>query len=207
MLFFGLSLFLIFVILLLFWKFIFLRNPKRNIPDGDVIVAPADGKVIEIIEFKDNLIQLHKGNKRMLGLIQTISSDVSQSGYIISIFMSPLDVHYNRSPIAGKIQSVVHSTGKFLPVNTFKAGLINEKSEILITGDGITIKMIQIAGFLARRIITNVKPKDTVEKGQVVGLINLGSQVTLVLPKSVQIIIAKGDHVVAGETILAKINT
>jgi phosphatidylserine decarboxylase len=196
------------IIILIFWKFIFLRNPNRLIPkDKDIIVSPADGKIIDILEFHNNNVRLYKGNKRFLGLINTITSDVSKSGYIISIFMSPLDVHYNRAPVSGEIINVQHTNGKFLPVNTIEAGLENEKSEITIKGDKITLKMIQIAGFLARRIVTYSKTGSQIDRGQVIGLINLGSQVTLVVPDSIQIKIKKGDRVVAGETIIAKINS
>lgn len=195
-------------LILVFWKFVFLRNPLRLTPeDPDVIISPADGKVIEVLEFSGTEIKLYKGQKRLLGLINTLTRDVAKNGYIVSIFMSPLDVHHNRSPIDGTIKSVVHTKGKFLPVNTFEAGLVNEKSETIIVGDKITLKMIQIAGFLATRVITHAKPGDSVDRGQVIGLINLGSQVTLIVPKNVKISVAKGDRVVAGETILAKINS
>lgn len=195
-------------LLLVFWKFVFLRNPPRVTPqDPDVIISPADGKVIEILEFNGTEVKLYKGQKRFLGLINTLTQDVAHGGYIVSIFMSPLDVHHNRAPINGTIKSVVHTNGKFLPVNTFEAGLVNEKSEIVIVGDKIKLKMIQIAGFLATRVVTHAKPGDSVDRGQVIGLINLGSQVTLIVPKNVKISIAKGDRVVAGETILAKINS
>ena len=196
------------IIILIFWKFIFLRNPKRSIPnDIDIIVSPADGKIIDIMEFHNNNVRLYKGNKRYLGLINTITTDVSKSGYIISIFMSPMDVHYNRAPVSGEIKSVQHTNGKFLPVNTIEAGLVNEKSEIIIKGDKITLKMIQIAGFLARRVVTYSKPGNQIDRGQVIGLINLGSQVTLVVPDSIKLKIKKGNRVVAGETIIAKINS
>jgi len=195
-------------LILFFWKFIFLRNPNRLTPqEEDIIVSPADGKVIEILEYKDKHVKLFKGDHRYLGLINTLTNDVANNGYIISIFMSPLDVHHNRAPISGEVASVQHHDGKFLPVNTFDAGLVNEKAEIVISGDKITVKMIQIAGFLARRVITHVKPGDITERGAVVGLINLGSQVTLIVPANIQINIKKGDRVVAGETILAKINS
>lgn len=195
-------------LLLVFWKFVFLRNPPRVTPqDPDVIISPADGKVIEILEFNGTEVKLYKGQKRFLGLINTLTQDVAHGGYIVSIFMSPLDVHHNRAPINGTIKSVVHTNGKFLPVNTFEAGLVNEKSEIVIVGDKIKLKMIQIAGFLATRVVTHAKPGDSVDRGQVIGLINLGSQVTLIVPKNVKISVAKGDRVVAGETILAKINS
>lgn len=192
--------------LILFWKFVFLRNPSRTTPEGDYVIAPADGKVIEIFEYHGQEVRLFKGNKRLLGLIETLTRDVAQEGYIVSIFMSPMDVHYNRAPIAGQVESVNHTDGKFLNVSSFEAGLVNEKSETIIQGK-IRVKMVQIAGFLARRVITDVKPGDEVQAGQLVGLINLGSQVTMILPKSVELKINKGDRTVAGETILAKINS
>lgn len=196
------------VAMFIFWKFVFLRNPDRSIPSTkDSVISPADGKIIEILEFNSDTVTLYKGDKRYRGLIKTMTSDVAKQGYIISIFMSPLDVHYNRSPVNGTITKVTHSKGKFLPVNTFEAGLVNEKSEIIIDNSKIKIKMIQIAGFLARRVITYVKANDKVNAGEVIGLINLGSQVTLIMPKSVIINVVKGDRVVAGETILAKINS
>lgn len=194
------------ILMLIFWRVVFLRNPDRTSPEGDNLVSPADGKVLEVLEFTKNHVTLYKGNHRLLGLIKTITSDVAEDGYIVSIFMSPLDVHYNRAPIAGKVLSVKQTPGKFLPVNTIEAGLVNEKSEIIIQGKGIKVKMIQIAGFLAKRIETFTKPDDTVEKGQLVGLINLGSQVTMIMPKSVTVTVKKGDRVVAGESILAEIN-
>jgi phosphatidylserine decarboxylase len=116
-----------------------------------------------------------------------------------------MDVHINRAPITGTVDQVIHSAGKFLAVNTFEAGLVNEKAETTITGS-ITVKMIQIAGFLARRVVTNVQPGDVVTAGQEIGLINLGSQVTMILPKTVTLQVKKGDRTVAGESILAKIN-
>lgn len=205
MIYIGISLLVVAALLLLFWKVVFLRNPSRNTPPGEYVIAPADGKVIEIFEFNGEDVTLFKGDKRLLGTIHTLTKDVATEGYIVSVFMSPMDVHINRAPISGTVKSVKHSDGKFLAVNTFEAGLVNEKAETIITGK-ITVKMIQIAGFLARRVVTNVKPGDHVTAGQEVGLINLGSQVTMILPKSVTLQIKKGDRTVAGETILAKIN-
>lgn len=201
----GISLLSVALLLFLFWKVVFLRNPNRKTPNGDYVIAPADGKVIEIFEFNGAEVTLFKGNQRMLGLIHSLTKDVAKEGYIVSIFMSPLDVHINRAPISGKVKSVVHSAGKFLAVNTFEAGLVNEKAETIIKGK-ITIKMIQIAGFLARRVVTNINAGQDVTAGQQVGLINLGSQVTMILPKTVTLKVKKGDRTVAGETILAKIN-
>ena len=193
------------ILFMLFWKLIFLRNPNRVISKGDNIVSPADGKIIDIVEFdKSKEIRFFKGNKKFLGIIKTLTCDVSDKGYIVSIFMNPLDVHYNLAPIAGKVVSLKHSNGSFLAVNTIEAGLVNEKTETIIEGK-IRIKVIQIAGFIARRIETFVKKNDKVAKGQIIGLINLGSQVTLILPKNISIKIKKKQKVKAGETIIAEI--
>ena len=121
--------------------------------------------------------------------------------------MSPMDVHHNRAPIAGQVVSVVHSDGKFLAVNTLEAGLVNEKSEIVIKSQYGYVKIIQIAGFLARRVVTHVKPGERVETGGPVGLINLGSQVTAILPSNMSVVVKKGDKVISGETIIANINS
>lgn len=205
MIYIGIGLLIFAVLLFLFWKVVFLRNPRRTTPHGNHVVAPADGRIIEIFEFKGEDVKLFKGNQRLLGLIHTLTADVAKEGYIVSVFMSPMDVHINRAPITGTVESVIHTSGKFLNVSSFEAGLVNEKAETIIKG-AITVKMIQIAGFLARRVVTNVNPDDTVEAGQEIGLINLGSQVTMILPKSVTLQVKKGDRTVAGETILAKIN-
>ncbi|OVE74720.1 hypothetical protein BVX95_01440 [archaeon D22] len=189
-----------------FWKLWFLRNPDRKIPKGeDLIICPADGKVIEVIPFNKTKITFNKGNKRIFGQIRTLTKDIATEGYMISIFMNPFDVHYNRAPISGDIKSVMHKDGKLLAVNSVSAGLENEKTETIIQGKKIKIKVIQIAGFLARRIETFVQPKDKVKKGDVYGLINLGSQVTIITPRNVEIEVKKGQRVKAGETIIGKI--
>ena len=197
----------VFVLGFLFWKVVFLRNPERTIPKGNDLVAPADGKVISVLPYTNNAVTLYKGNHRLLGTIRTMTNDVSESGTIISIFMSPLNVHYNRAPLSGSIVSVKHIPGKFLPVNTLEHGLENEKTEIIIAHSDTKIKVIQIAGFLAKRIETFVKPGDSATKGSVIGLINLGSQVTVVLPTSLSPAVAVGQKIKAGETILATINS
>lgn len=196
----------IFVFLYLYWKVVFLRNPERSIPAGNNLVSPADGKIVDVLEFENNSVTMFKNDKRYKGIIHTLTSDVSPKGKIVSIFMSPLDVHYNRTPMAGTVKSVVHTKGKFLPVNTLKAGLVNEKAEILIESEDMTIKVVQIAGFLAKRIETFVKPGDVLDKGDIIGLINLGSQALLVVPDHVNIQVAKGDKVKAGESKIAQVS-
>lgn len=194
------------VLFMFFWKFIFLRNPKRIIPKGDnIIVSPCDGKVIDIVKFDGkNEVKFFKGNKQYLGIVKTLTSNVAKKGYIVSIFMNPLDVHYNRAPIGGKIISVTHSDGKLLPVNTIENGFLNEKVETIIQGK-IKINVIQIAGLIARRIEPFMKKGNKVNKGEIIGLINLGSQVTVIFPENVLFTIKKGQRVKAGESIIGKI--
>ena len=194
------------ILFMLFWKFVFLRNPDRIIPKGeDLIVSPCDGKVIDIVKFDGkNEIKFFKGNKQYLGIVKTLTGNVAKKGYIVSIFMNPLDVHYNRAPIGGKIVSVTHSDGKLLPVNTMENGFLNEKVETIIDGK-IKINVIQIAGLIARRIEPFMKKGDKVKKGEIIGLINLGSQVTIIFPENVSFDIKKGDRVKAGTSIIARI--
>ncbi len=184
-----------------------MRNPHRVTPEGKNIIAPADGRIIDIIPFSNNSVELYKGNTRALGVVKTTTSEVAQSGYIVSIFMTPLDVHYNRAPIAGSVQQITHQEGRFRAANSMNAFLENEKTELLISSGLLKVKMIQVAGFLARRIETFVEPNTQVKKGQVVGVIKLGSQVTLILPKNITFQVQSGQRVIAGETILAKINS
>lgn len=199
---------LLFVLLAIFWRFVFLRNPTRTTEaKPNELVSPADGKVIAIESFAQNSVKMLKGNKRTHGIIRTITKDVDTHGTIVSIYMSPLNVHYNRSPITGSILHVEHWRGRFFPARSFRDCLQNEKTEILLIDRGVKVKVIQIAGFLARRIETYVKPNDTIQKGAIIGRINLGSQVTMILPASVQPTIRIGQKVKAGETIIGKINS
>lgn len=195
------SIIILIVIPFIFWKLIFLRDPRRHIPQGDVIVSPADGKVISIKKISSKDTTLIK--KGLIGKIKTMTADVSESCYVVSIFMNLINVHVNRSPMDGKIISVKHTKGTFLIVNTIEAGLSNEKSEILIKTKIGNIKVIQIAGFLARRIETWTKPDNKVKKGFRIGRINLGSQVVLIMPDNVKLQIKKNEKVKAGTTIIA----
>jgi phosphatidylserine decarboxylase len=182
--------------LLIFWRFIFLRDPKRKIPQGRVITSPADGKIIEIRKVKGVV----KG-KKGLGIIETLASDVAKECYLVAIFMNPINVHVNRAPIKGKVLKTKHSRGKFFRASSPKA-MYNEKNEILIKGD-LKVKMVQIAGLVARRIECWVKEGQEVMAGERVGRINLGSQVMLIMPSSIDLKVRKNQKVKAGTTIIA----
>ena len=189
-------------LLLIVFLLNFYRDPKRNIPKGNNIVSPADGKIIRILKTKTDKTMINKG---FLGKIETLTRDIAKECYVISIFMSPFDVHINRAPISGQVSSIKHEKGKFFAAFNLEKSLMNEKNEIIIKNKKIgKIKLIQIAGFLARRIICSVNINDKVNKGQKIGKIVLGSQVTLILPsKKIKLKIKQNQKVVGGETVIA----
>lgn len=180
----------------------FYRDPERKIPKGSNIVAPADGKIISIINTKENSIKISKG---LLGKIKTLTSDISSQCYIISIFMSPFDVHYNRSPIEGTVNSIKYTKGRFFEAYNLEKSLQNEKNEIIFQNKHMKVKVIQIAGFLARRIKCFVHENQKVNKGSKIGMICLGSQTTLVLPSGVDLKVKMNEKVKAGSTVLAEL--
>jgi len=176
------------VICVLFFLFclFFFRNPKRmpfNVDDP--FISPADGRVIDIgnVEEKE---YIHGRVKR------------------ICIFMSPLDVHVNRAPCDGKILAVQHRKGEFALAYKKDIDKENEKNYILIDKDGEKILLVQIAGFLARRITAYVKEGDLVKKGDPVGIIAFGSRVDIYFPEHYQSVVKSGMKVKAGVTSLAK---
>ena len=191
---------------ILFYRFYFLRKPKRKVTKNNVIVSPASGKIVRIVKFgnKTERIDLEKG---LLGKFKLLVKDTTKSGQVIVIMMTPFDVHYQRSPISGTIEKTMHKKGRFLNAVHNASSMItlqNEKNEILIRHNKLgLIKVVQIAGFLARRIHCFVKPKQKIHKGEELGLISLGSQVILVMPP-LKLLVDEGQRVVDGETIIAR---
>jgi len=160
----------------------FFRDPDRIIPsEPDAIVAPADGRVVELRdEFFDG-----RPMRR------------------VSIFMSPLDVHVNRAPIGGTIDSVHYRKGSFRVASQAEASLENEQNVFTISGEQGMVVVKQIAGLLARRIVFWKKPDERIARGERVGLIKFGSRVDLLMEPEVEMRIRVGDHVRAGYTIVA----
>ncbi len=192
---------LVIFLFLIFYQFIFLRDPLRSVPSSDSIVAPADGKIISIVKVSSSKTKINKG---LIGKVNILCSDVVKEGYLISIFMSVFNVHVNRAPLAGEILSIKHKKGNFFRAFDFEKSLLNESNEIIMKTSIGKVKLIQIAGFIARRIECFVKENQKVNKGQKIGRIVMGSQVSLILPISVKLIVKKGDKVRAGETIIAE---
>ena len=189
------------LLIVLFWRCWFLRLPARNIPKKG-IVSPAYGRVVKIINFSGTSVRVPKG---MRGIVNTLTSDVAKTGSVIVTMLTPLDVHYQRSPVDGVVEKITYRKGKFKNA-VFGAGKLagieNEKNEILIKFGSQRVKVVQVAGAAARRIECYVKKGQKVKKGEVIGLINFGSQVLLVLPKK-KLKIKNGQRVVDGETVIA----
>lgn len=180
--------------------FAFFRDPERVIPQSDnAIVAPADGLVTLIQSVEPPLeLQVDDGS----GHPGLPAGPVTR----ISIFMSVFDVHINRAPIAGTIRRVVYVPGKYLNADLDKASEENERQHMLVERhDGLAIGFTQIAGLVARRIISFTKPGDLVAKGQRVGLIRFGSRVDVYLPEGTSPKVLMGQRIIAGETVLAEV--
>jgi len=176
------------------WVATFFRDPIRTTPDGDkLIVAPADGLITMIARVPPPR-ELTGGD----GLGEGECTRVS-------IFMSVLDVHINRSPISGRIRRIAYVPGKFVNADLDKASEDNERQHFLVEGaDGLKIGFTQIAGLVARRIVSFVREGDDVEAGQRIGLIRFGSRVDVYLPAGTSPKVLLGQRAIAGETVLAE---
>ena len=194
----GLFAFVTLVFALLDWGFLtlvllaltlftiyFFRNPERIIPDGEnLVVAPADGKVIFVGDVEEPRYFQERVTK-------------------VSIFMNVFNVHVNRAPCDGKVVEMYYQKGEFLNASLDKAADCNEQAGILQeTGSGKRILFVQIAGLVARRIVTYPVVGDMLERGMRYGLIRFGSRVDIYFPKGSDVDVTLGETTVAGETIL-----
>ena len=175
------------------WCIYFFRNPNRVTPTlsgvnkNNLIIAPADGKIIEISDITPNdEIGLPSGNWQR-----------------VCIFMNVFDVHVNRSPMLGKITFKNHIPGLFFNASLNKASTHNERLILgMDTENGKKIAFVQIAGLVARRIICDVDKGSFLKAGEVFGLIRFGSRVDIYFPKEVSILVLEGQKTIAGETII-----
>ncbi|MFO7982937.1 MAG: phosphatidylserine decarboxylase family protein [Desulfuromonadales bacterium] len=163
----------------------FFRNPDRVVPpDEKAVIAPADGKVVFVGEVMEDRYMKEEMTK-------------------VSIFMSVFNVHVNRLPCSGKVLDMFYNKGEFLNASLDKASLQNEQAGILLESKtGQRIVFVQVAGLVARRIVTYPEIGDQVEAGKRYGLIRFGSRVDVYLPKGTEILASVGDKTSAGETIL-----
>ena len=194
------------ILLFAYYRIWFLRQPVRNILQNNaVFVAPANGKVVSVSKWNTASLTILK---KELGIINVWTKDVDTAGTIISIQMDVTNVHFQRAPTAGKVIAEKYTKGSFnnavVMSNEFGIRFENEHNEFLMeTTNGKKYKVIQIAGFLARRIVDFTTPNQPVKQGDVIGLIKLGSQVTIILPHDVTVLAKKGDVTVDGETVIA----
>ncbi|MFH1051880.1 MAG: phosphatidylserine decarboxylase family protein [bacterium] len=178
-------------ILLIAFTLWFFRDPDRKIPDSaindnSIILSPADGKVVEIVEETENVYLKDKCIR-------------------ISIFLSPLDVHVNRSPVTGKIEYFKYHPGKYLVAWHPKSSSKNEQTHIGVINEHGKIFFKQIVGVLARRLVWDIKEGDSLKVGQRFGMMKFGSRMDISVHPNSEIKVKVGDKVIAGITEIAKL--
>jgi phosphatidylserine decarboxylase len=177
--------------ILISFTFIFFRDPERNIPKealekGNIILSPADGKIIEIVEeyepkyFKEKAVR-------------------------ISIFLSPLDVHVNRIPISGIVDYFYYQPGSYLVAYHPKSSELNEQTHIGLNTIYGKVLFKQIVGIVARRLVCEIKEGDTITVGNRFGMMKFGSRMDIIVPIGTEFKMKVGERVVAGETIIANL--
>lgn len=165
---------------------LFFRDPERS-PEGDGIISPADGRVVAVV-VEDAGHPLEPGCRRR-----------------ISIFMSPLNVHINRIPASGVVENLNYHRGSFRAAYAPEASVVNESNAISVRAeDGYRYVVVQIAGWLCRRIVCKVTAGQSVVCGQRLGLIMFGSRVDVFLPEGFEVQVRHGQRVKAGHTLIAK---
>ncbi len=168
----------------------FFRDPDRIVPTGeDLITSPADGKVIEVTRDQEPYF----------------SGDASIR---ISIFMNVFNCHVNRAPIHGRVVDIKYQQGCFLCANKKRAMVENERAAMLLEDvKGRRVTVVQVAGLVARRIVCWAEPGDKLRLGQRYGMIRFGSRLDVYLPEKVKVTVEKGHHVLAGQSVLGKMES
>lgn len=164
----------------------FFRDPPRRVPaEAGIVISPADGRIVVVEMTQDPY--------------------ANRDALKISVFMNVFNVHSNRAPVDGKIESVQYFPGKFVNADLDKASTENERNALVITAaSGQTVTCVQVAGLIARRILCYVKPGEALKRGQRYGFIRFGSRVDIYLPPSAVPAVTVGDKVSATETVLAR---
>jgi phosphatidylserine decarboxylase len=173
--------------LFLLFTLFFYRNPRRSVTkDHDAVLAPADGKVL---------------------LVKPVDHPLTgEPSTLVSIFMSPFNVHVNRIPVDGKVTHLRYHPGKFLMAFDHRSMHDNERMEICIESSLGPIWFCQVSGFLARRIVCRLETGEEVKSGDLFGMIKLGSRVDVVVPSGTVLCVSEGMKTVAGMTVLARGN-
>ena len=157
----------------------FFRDPDREIPPGPVAVSPADGKIVAIKPEGGGLTR-------------------------VTVFLNVFDVHVNRAPVGGRIQSVEYKYGRFMVASKEACSTDNEQNIVTVSGDGATVVFKQIAGLIARRIVFTKQVGDKVATGERIGLIKFGSRVDVILGPEWEVAVQPGMRVSAGSSIIAR---
>ena len=170
----------------------FFRDPDRTIPpeaiaDESIVISPADGKIVQM-EIEDEIHYIKGESKR------------------VSIFLSPIDVHVNRTPVSGVVEFYEYIPGDYLVAYHPKASEKNEHSRIGVKNKYGKVFYKQIVGLVARRIVCELKVGDTIKVGDKIGMMKFGSRMEIAMEPDAEILVKIGDRVVAGETIIAKLN-
>jgi len=164
----------------------FFRDPEREVTDlPDGVLAPADGRVVEIGRVVDDFVG---------------------PAVRVAIFLSPLDVHVNRAPVAGTVVGTMRIAGQFVAAFHPEAGDVNERCVLHLQGERARVTVVQIAGVVARRISCRVDPGDRLEAGERFGMIRFGSRTDCVVPESTEILVRVGDRVRAGVSLLGRLH-
>jgi phosphatidylserine decarboxylase len=171
------------------WLLVFFRDPTRSGPRGDhLVIAPADGRVLGVVETDEPTFLKTRATR-------------------VAIFMNVFDVHVNRYPISGTVELVHYHPGRWLHAATDKASLENERASVGLRGRRADVLVRQIAGLVARRVVTDGRPGDHVDQAQRMGMIRFGSRVEVFVPLAVQprVTVREGDRVAAGATVLMEL--
>jgi len=165
----------------------FFRDPERDAStDERLILSPADGRVV---------------------VVARVEPDAKDSPTQISIFLSPMNVHINRTPIAGEITEAVYKPGAFHVASRDIASVENEQNIVTVRGRYVTIVFRQIAGVLARRVVLWKKPGDRLAAGERVGLMKFSSRMDVIVPREVEVLVHKDDRVIGGITVLGRVRS
>ena len=169
----------------------FFRDPERVPPDrANAVIAPADGHIVSVMP-----------------AVPPAELDLGDAPrWRVAIFLSVLDVHVNRVPVDGTVTRIAYRHGKFLSANLDKASTDNERNALAIRmADGRSIAVVQIAGLIARRILCDVREGDTVRAGARFGIIRFGSRTDIYLPEGIRPLVADGQTMIGGETVIAEL--
>jgi phosphatidylserine decarboxylase len=180
------------LMVLTLWSIYFFRDPPRGVPQEDgLLIAPADG-LVQMVTEAAAPAELGLGEQPLMR---------------VSIFLSVFDVHINRSPCAGTVEVVAYRPGKFLNAAADKASEENERMAIALRrADGRLIGCVQIAGWVARRIVCRIKAGQTIAAGERFGHIRFGSRTDLYLPPGARLLVAPGQRMIGGETVIAELD-